>query len=138
MAARLTYVAATFLLGAAGTGVASRAAAAHATGVVAGVAAAWAIQAVSFWKLAGRLDRGRDAVRVWVAGMGARAGGLALAFVAGSVPGVSRNGLLLGYGGAILAFLLLEVAWLAARRPAAGAGDDRPAGGTGRGDRSST
>lgn len=128
--ARLAYVVTTLLVSAAGTAVVGWLRPADALAVGAGVFTAWAIQAISFWELAGRLGRGQDVLRTWIAGMGARAGGLVLAYVAGAGSALSRSGLLLGYGVAILSFLLLEAGWLALHPPAGGA---RRPNGPGRG-----
>lgn len=103
-------------LGLAVLGVAAAAATgapARATGV--GAAAAWAIQAGAIWKLAGVLDRGANAVPAWAGGMAARLAGLAAVWFGGSATPLERDALVLAYGVAILALLLLEAAWLARR-----------------------
>lgn len=127
--ARSSYLAATLLLSGAAAAVAVAAGVAGAKPVATGVGAAWAIQAIAFWKLVGALYSGRAVLRAWVAGMGARAGGLVLAFLAGGWTPLAARELVLSYGLAMVALLLLEAAWLAARRP-----PGAPAG-TGGGDR---
>jgi hypothetical protein len=87
-----------------------------------GALAAWAVQAVAVWKVVGALDDGRSVLRPWVAGIGARIGGLAAAFVASFLTERVGEGLALAYGGVLLILLLLEAVWLALRR------QGRPAG----------
>lgn len=111
----LFYVSVTLLVTAAGAWAAARAELGQPGAVGAGAGAAWAIQAAAVWALVGKLDAGRPVLRVWVAGMGARLGGLALVFVAGATTALPTGDLLLAYGVEILALLLLEAAWLAWR-----------------------
>lgn len=85
--------------------------------VAAGAFGAWAIQAVAYWRLVAALDQRGAAIRTWVLGMGARFGGLVLAFVAATLAPEEGASLLLAFGGAILVFLLLEATWLALRPP---------------------
>lgn len=100
----------------------------HALPVALGLGTAWVLQAPAFWILAGRLARGEDAFRAWVGGIGARFGGLAVLAVAGGVDEASGKALLLAYGAAVLAQLLLEAVWLWKRQPRRGG----PAGRAGR------
>jgi hypothetical protein len=86
--------------------------------LAAGALAAWAVQAVAVWKVVRALDDGRSVLRPWVAGIGARIGGLAAAFVASLLTERVGEGLALAYGGALLILLLLEAVWLALRRRA--------------------
>lgn len=90
---------------------------AHAGPVALGLGTAWLLQAPAFWILAGRLARGGDAFRPWVAGIGARFGGLAALAVAGGVEETSGKVLLLSYGAAVFAQLMLEALWLWKRQP---------------------
>lgn len=92
-----------------------------------GVAAAWLLQAPSFWYLAGALDRGDPVLRDWVGGMALRLGGLALIGVAGTAAGIRARDAAVAYVAALLAFLALEVVWLLPRAPAAPASGERPA-----------
>ncbi len=78
----------------------------------AGVATAWTIQCLAFWRLNEALGVGRDATKGWIGGMVGRAGGLAVC--AGfALAGVTSNDLPLAYGVAIVVLLLAEAAWLA-------------------------
>lgn len=90
---------------------------AHGPAVAVGLGTAWILQAPAFWILAGRLARGRDAVRSWIAGIAARFGGLAVLAVAGDVAGASGAVVLLAYGAAVFAQLMLEALWLWKRQP---------------------
>ncbi|MFQ5678932.1 MAG: hypothetical protein ACE5HP_05690 [Gemmatimonadota bacterium] len=116
-AVRFTYLGATFLLTAGGLAVLVGRDGPSSGAVAAGVATAWVIQAVAFWKLLAVLYRGGSLLRVWAGGIGARAGGLVLAFAAGATSSLPTRWLLLGYGVEILALLLLEAAWLAVGNP---------------------
>lgn len=90
------------------------------TGTVAlGVGTAWLIQAVAFWTLHGALATGRRVIPTWVAGMVARAGAIAVLWVAARAGQLSSRDLLISYAVAILVFLMLEAAWLAIGSPAA-------------------
>lgn len=118
---RFAYIGGTFLLTTAAVAAMARSGPGDAAAVAAGATAAWAIQAVAFWKLVGALDAGREVLRSWIAGIGARAGGLVLALVAGSITALPSADLALAYGAEALLLLLLEAAWLALRRrPAVG------------------
>lgn len=114
---RTTYLVVTALLALAGV-LATRAGDfADGTAVVAGLGTAWALQAVSFWKLAGELSRGRNATRAWVGGMALRLGGLGLLAVAAGPAGWARVDLVLSYAVALLVYLPLEALWLWRRQP---------------------
>jgi hypothetical protein len=81
--------------------------------VAIGAGVAWIVQSFSFWVLAGGLESGRKIVRVWVAGMGARFGvGVALWGLA-ALAGAPTRALMISYGMALVAFLLMEAGWLA-------------------------
>lgn len=115
-ASRLAYVVGTFLLTAAAVAGTALAGPGDPAAVAAGATAAWAIQAVAFWTLVGALDAGREVLRTWVAGIGARAGGLVLALVAGTITPLPIANLALAYAAAALVLLLMEAVWLALRR----------------------
>lgn len=83
-----------------------------AAAVTAGVATAWAVQAGAYWTLAGRLSEGGDALRTWAAGVAARIAGVAVLAVAAGPAGWRTATLLVAYGAAIVAGLMLEVLWL--------------------------
>lgn len=89
----------------------------HAAPVAVGLGTAWVVQAPAFWVLAGRLARGERAVRSWVGGIAARFGGLAVLAVAGDVAGGPARVVLLAYGAAVFAGLMLEALWLWKRQP---------------------
>ena len=108
---RLAYVATTTLLAVAG-GVAAVAGGADREQVAAGLALAVAVQAASFWPLATALEKGRPATVAWVAGMAARVGGLMLLWALSALAGLGRE-VVLAYAFALVAFLMLEAAWLA-------------------------
>ena len=97
-----------------GAGVVAAAVGGHAPASVAiGAGVAWIVQSFSFWVLAGGLESGRKIVRVWVAGMGARFGvGVALWGLA-ALAGAPTRALMISYGMALVAFLLMEAGWLA-------------------------
>lgn len=73
---------------------------------------AWALQVVAFAALEHRLRRGRDATRVWVAGMTARAASL-LAVLTASVIGLVPRQAAVAYGLGLTMLIILEAAWLA-------------------------
>lgn len=89
----------------------------HGPAVAVGLGTAWVLQAPAFWILAGRLARGREAVRSWIGGIAARFGGLAVLAVAGDVAGAPGAVVLLAYGVAVFAQLMLEALWLWKRQP---------------------
>ena len=114
---RAAYIGVTGLLALA-AGTAAIAAGIPTAGVVAGLVLAWAIQAASFWPLAGALEAGRPATNAWVAGMAARFGGLASLWALSALAGRGRT-VLLAYAFAVVTYLLLEAVWLAlTARPA--------------------
>lgn len=113
-AARGAYALTTLALAAAGIAAAAAAGWGAPRNVAIGALGAWFLQAVAFWCLAGALERREDATRTWVLGIGARFGGLVLAFVADLAAGAGHD-LPLAFGVAILVFLLLEAVWLARR-----------------------
>jgi len=81
--------------------------------VVAGVGTAWLVQAVSFWFLAGGLERGEVVTRMWVAGIAGRLGVGILLWVLAALAGAPTRVLMIAYGMTLVAFLLLEAGWLA-------------------------
>jgi hypothetical protein len=81
--------------------------------VAAGVAIAWIVQAVSFWYLAGGLESGERIIRVWVTGMASRFGAGVLVWGLATLAGAPTRALMISYGLALVAFLLLEAGWLA-------------------------
>ena len=85
--------------------------------LIAGALAAWLIQAPADWVLADRLERGLDATRPWLAGMGARLGGFAILAVASRVSSLPFGSAAAAYAIVMIVFLVLEAAWLAASRP---------------------
>ena len=85
--------------------------------VVVGAGAAWVLQAVAFAMLYRALAAGVSAVRTWIAGMGARLGGLTMAFIL-MVAGPASGALGAAFGLALLGLLLLEAAWLTVAPPA--------------------
>lgn len=113
----LVYLAVTLALSAVGLAWVVRWNGGAGRAVAGGAATAWAIQAVAFWRLVLALHRKHEVLRVWVVGIGARAGGLVLMFAVGATSGMPTQALLLGYGVEIVALLLLEAAWLAVAGP---------------------
>ncbi len=81
--------------------------------VVTGAGVAWIVQAVSFWFLAGGLERGEVVTRTWVAGIGGRFGVGILLWVLAALAGAPTQVLMIAYGMALVAFVLLEAGWLA-------------------------
>ena len=83
-----------------------------------GAVVAWAVQAGSFWILAGAILEGRSAMGPWAAGMAARGGGLLLLWLfAGQYEDGGRV-VAVAYGLTLLVFLLLEalVLWRGSTR----------------------
>ena len=81
--------------------------------VALGLGLAWAVQAASFWPLAGALAAGRPALTAWVGGMSARVGGLAMLWAASALAGGRGRTVVLAYAFALVAYLMLEAVWLA-------------------------
>lgn len=81
--------------------------------VATGLVVAWVIQAVGFWTLTAALERGGSALGPWVGGMAARAAGLVVLWLIALGAGLPGIDLVATYAFALLAFLLLEAAWLA-------------------------
>jgi hypothetical protein len=106
-----------YLATAAGLAVAGWAAAAAGGAAAAeaaiGLVLAWSVQAASFWPLAGSLAAGRPATTAWVGGMTARVGGLALLWALSALSGGRGRTVVLAYAFALVAYLVLEAAWLA-------------------------
>ncbi len=82
------------------------------------------IQAPAYWVLVGRLEGGLDATGPWLAGIGARFGGLALLAAGSWALGLPTGPVALAYGIAMLAFLILEAIWLAGSGPRGTTEDD--------------
>ncbi len=80
--------------------------------VVTGAGVAWMVQAVSFWLLAGGLERGEVVTRMWVAGIAGRFGAGILLWVLAALAGAPTQALMIAYGMALVAFVLLEAGWL--------------------------
>lgn len=108
---RTAYVALTGILALAG-GVAATSGGADAKSVAVGLVFGWAVQAASFWPLAGALEAGRPVVVPWVAGMAARFGGLAALWAVSALSGRGSEAVV-AYAFALVTFLLLEAVWLA-------------------------
>lgn len=83
-----------------------------AAAVAVGLVLAWAVQAASFWPLAGALEADRPVAVPWAAGMGARIGGLAALWLISALSGRGREAVI-AYAFALVTFLLVEAAWLA-------------------------
>ncbi len=81
-----------------------------------GIATAWAIQAVAFWRLDRSLAAARNATAAWIGGMFARGGGLVVTGLL-AYAGVATADLPIAYGITMLALLLLEAGWLARSLP---------------------
>ncbi|MBT8462784.1 MAG: hypothetical protein KJO44_09725 [Gemmatimonadetes bacterium] len=81
--------------------------------VVAGVGIAWIVQAVSFWHLAAGLESGERITSVWVTGMASRFGIGVLVWGLATLAGAPVRVVMIGYGLALVVFLLLEAGWLA-------------------------
>ena len=79
-----------------------------------GVASAWTVQALAFWRLDRALGRRTDARGVWIAGILARGGGLLLT-AALALGGAATANLPIAYGLAMVILLLVEAGWLALR-----------------------
>lgn len=114
---RLGYLAVTFGLLAGGSAVVLATAPDRRAGWLAGGVAAWLVQAPAYWVLVGRLEGGLDATGPWLAGIGARFGGLALLAAGSWALGLPTGPVALAYGIAMLAFLILEAIWLAGSGP---------------------
>ena len=117
--ARIGYLATTLALVGAASAILAASGAARSGLLIVGANTAWSIQAVAYWVLVGRLERGLDATRPWVAGMAARVGGFALLAVASWMTRLPLRSVAVSYAIAMIAFLMLEAAWLAGRRPRA-------------------
>lgn len=78
-----------------------------------GLSLGWAVQAAAFWPLAGALAAGRPATAAWIGGMTARAGGLAVLWALSALSGGRGRTVVLAYAFALVAYLMLEAAWLA-------------------------
>ena len=81
--------------------------------VALGAGTAWLVQAFSFWILAAGLESGKKITRAWVAGMSARFGVGITVWGLAALAGAPTRTLMIAYGLALVAFLLLEAGWLA-------------------------
>lgn len=131
---RLGYLGASLGLLAGGSAVAWATAPDRQAGWLAGGVAAWLIQAPAYWVLVGRLEGGLDATGPWLAGIGARFGGLALLAVGSWALGLPMGPVALAYGIAMVAFLILEATWLAVSGPRGTPADGGRSGRLGPGD----
>jgi hypothetical protein len=113
----LGYLALTLAVLAAGSAVVLASGSARSGLLVTGALLAWLIQAPAYWVLLGRLERGLDATRPWLVGMAARFGGLGLLAVLSWTTRLPLAPVAVSYVIAMIAFLILEVTWLAGRRP---------------------
>jgi hypothetical protein len=109
---RAGYLAVTLFVAAAGT-VAAAIGGHPVLPVAAGVSVAWIVQAPSFWVLAGGLERGDPITRAWLAGIAGRFGAGVLLWALVALAGAPTRALMIAYGMALVAFLLLEAGWLA-------------------------
>lgn len=114
---RLGYLAFTWALLAVGSAAVLASRSARSGSLIVGALVAWLIQAPAYWVLLDRLERGLDATRPWLVGMAARFGGLALLAVVSWATRLPLGPVAVAYVVAMIAFLLLEAAWLAGRRP---------------------
>ncbi len=114
---RLGYLAFTWALLAVGSAAVLASGSARSGSLIIGALVAWLIQAPAYWVLLDRLERGLDATRPWLVGMAARFGGLALLAVVSWTTRLPLGPVAVAYVVAMIAFLLLEAAWLAGRRP---------------------
>ncbi|MCK5411681.1 MAG: hypothetical protein KAJ67_06280 [Gemmatimonadetes bacterium] len=128
------YLGVTLGLLAGGSAVVLVAAPDRRAGWLAGGVAAWLVQAPAYWVLVGRLERGLDATGPWLAGIGARFGGLALLAVGSWALGLPMGPVALAYGIAMVAFLILEATWLAVSGPRGTPADGGRSGRLGPGD----
>lgn len=102
----VTYLAVTLL-----AAVATVFATGGAPGLAAGIALAWVVQAVAFWRLELALEQGRNATAAWLGGTGARLAAL-IAVGSASLIGVVDTDVVVAYGVAMVVLLLLEAGWL--------------------------
>ena len=109
---RVAYLAVSLLLAGTGT-VAAIVGGQPARPLVVGVFLAWLVQAVSFWVLAGGLEAGRGVMGPWLGGIAGRLGAGVVLWTVAALADVPTRTLMTGYGLALVAFLLLEAAWLA-------------------------
>jgi hypothetical protein len=113
---RLGYLATTLGLLALGSGYLLATGAERRVPWIAGGLTAWLIQMPAYWVLVDRLERGLDATRPWLAGMGARLGGFAILAVASWVTDLPAGPVAAAYGMVMIVFLVLEAVWLASLR----------------------
>lgn len=91
----------------------ARAAGVDSNALVIGIFAAGGIQAVAFWRLAGRLSAGEDATLAWAGGIAARSAAFGavtlLAYLTDIVPREAST----AFAFTLIALVLLEAVWLA-------------------------
>ena len=109
---RAGYLAVTLALAVAGI-VAAIAGGRPAWQVTLGAGAAWVVQAISFWMLAGGLAAGAHVARIWIAGIAGRFFAGVLVWALAALAGAPTRALMIAYGMTLVAFLLLEAGWLA-------------------------
>lgn len=109
---RVAYLAVSLLLAGTGT-VAAIVGGQPAMPLAAGVGVAWLVQAGSFWVLAGGLEAGRPIMAPWIGGIAGRLGAGVVLWTVAVLAAVPTRMLMIGYGLALVAFLLLEAVWLA-------------------------
>ncbi|MFQ5747567.1 MAG: hypothetical protein ACE5HF_10175 [Gemmatimonadota bacterium] len=117
---RTGYLVLTGLLAVVGAAAGAHAGGRSPAGVWIGVGTAWLIQAAAFWPLAAGLERGATVLRVWIGGIAARFGGLALLWAGAAAAGAAPESLVVSYALALLIFLLVEAVWLATARAGRG------------------
>ena len=109
---RAGYLAVTLILAA--TGIAAAVAGGNpAWQVTLGAGVAWVVQAISFWALAGGLAAGERVARIWITGIAGRFLAGVLVWALAALAGAPTRTLMIAYGMALVAFLLLEAGWLA-------------------------
>jgi hypothetical protein len=109
---RVAYLIVTLLLAVTGT-TAAVVGGRQAVPLAVGVFVAWIVQAASFWVLAGGLAAGRGVMAPWIGGIAARLGVGVVLWTVALLARVPTRELMVGYGLALVAFLLLEAVWLA-------------------------
>lgn len=77
-----------------------------------GALSAWLLQTASFWPLWRRPERGERALRVWVAGIGARVAGLGVVAGGALLSARDAEAAALAYALTVMVLLWLEGWWL--------------------------
>jgi hypothetical protein len=73
---------------------------------------AWALQAGALWLLLAGLGRRERVTGRWAIGLAIRVAGIGAVAALAPAFGIDRGAAVVAYGGAIVAFLLAEAAWL--------------------------